>query len=31
MSIFQANAKGLHGFTFEAEAALRFTEAWLAQ
>ena len=31
MSIFQANVKELHGFTFEAEGALRFTESWLAK
>jgi len=31
MSIFQANVKALKGFSFEAEGALRFTEAWLAE
>jgi peptide/nickel transport system substrate-binding protein len=31
MSVFQANIKKLHGFTFEAEGALRFTEGWLTK
>jgi peptide/nickel transport system substrate-binding protein len=28
-SVFQGNIKELQGYTFEAEAALRFTEAWI--